>query len=238
MFGREKIAMLVAEFIGTFVLASAVLAMIARTNFPFFAAVTAGGTLGLMTLLIGNVSGAHLNPAVTLGLWTRRQIGSIKTVMYIAVQLLGGLAALTLAEYLINSPVKSIAGDKFEPRVLVAEIVGTFLFTFGVAAALSQGYKGLKQAFTIGGSLTAGIIVATFASNGLLNPAVALSVQSWSYSYAIGPVVGSILGMGLYGLLFAPRTLKQRAKAVLASKTKSVKKAVKKTTKKVTKKKK
>ena len=42
MFGRKKIAMLVAEFVGTFTLSSVILAMIGRTTFPFFAALAAG----------------------------------------------------------------------------------------------------------------------------------------------------------------------------------------------------
>lgn len=226
MFGRDKAAMVVAEFIGTFSLASVVLAMIGRTSFPFFAAVIAGGTLGLMTLVIGGVSGAHINPAITLGLWTQRQIDTAKAIVYMAAQFLGGLAAWTLSEYLLNSQLKSIAGDKFEPRVLVAEAVGTFVFAFGVAAAISQGYNGLRKAFTIGGSLTLGIVLATFASNGLLNPAVALGVQSWNYAYVTGPILGSIVGMSTYALLFAPRVTKRKAASV--SRAKTVKKPAKK----------
>lgn len=228
MFGRARVATVVAEFIGTFSLASVVLAMIGRTSFPFFAAVTAGGTVGLMTLVIGGVSGAHLNPAITLGLWTQRQINTVKALVYIVAQLLGGLAAWTLAEYLLNSPLKSIAGDKFDERVLIAEAIGTFVFAFGIAAAISQGYQGLKRAFTIGGSLTLGVVLATFAGNGLLNPAVALGVQSWNYAYATGPILGSIIGMGTYALLFAPRPAKKSAPAASVSKLKTTKKVAKK----------
>ncbi len=229
MFRREKIAMIVAEFIGTFTLASVVLSMVARTAFPFFAAVSAGAVLGLMTLLVGRVSGAHLNPAVTIGLWWIRQIKAAKAVVYIAAQMLGGLVAITLNEYLLNKPIPSTAGDKFEPRVLVAEAVGAALFTFGVAAVVSQGFKGLKRAVAIGGSLTMGILVASFASNGLLNPAVALGVQSWSWAYAAGPVLGALVGVSLYTVVFAPKAPKAaKAKTVVTTKTVVTKKTVKK----------
>ncbi len=204
MFGRKKIAIVVAEFLGTFSLASAVLAMAGRTSFPFFPAVMAGGTLGLMVLAIGSVSGAHINPAVTVGMWTLRKIGTTSAAVYIVAQLLGGAVAWRFNEYLLNSPLKNIAGDKFDWRVLIAEAVGTFVFTFGIAAAVYQGYKGLRQAVAIGGSLTLGVLIATFASNGALNPAVALGINSWSFAYVAGPLLGSILGMNLYAQLFAP----------------------------------
>lgn len=234
MFGRNKVAMIVAEFIGTFSLASVVLAMIGRTSFPFFAAVIAGGTLGLMTLVLGNVSSAHLNPAVTVGMWTQRRIDTARAVVYIVAQFLGGLVAWTLSEYLLNSSLKSIAGDKFDERVLIAEAIGTFVFAFGIAAAISQGYRGLKYAVTVGGSLTLGIVLATFAGNGLLNPAVALGVQSWNFAYVTGPILGAVVGMSTYSLLFAPRPARaaRASKAAVASKSKTTKKPIKKTTKK------
>ncbi len=204
MFGRKKIAMVVAEFLGTFSLASAVLAMSGRTAFPFFAAAMAGATLGLMVLAIGSVSGAHINPAVTIGMWTLRKIETTVAVVYIVAQLLGGAVAWRFNEYLLDTPLKNIAGAKFDWRVFTAEAVGTFIFTFGIAAAVYQGYKGLRQAVAIGGSLTLGVLVATFASNGALNPAVALGIHSWSFTYVAAPVLGSIIGMNLYAQLFAP----------------------------------
>jgi glycerol uptake facilitator-like aquaporin len=217
MFGREKIAMVVAEFIGTFSLVSVVLAMIGRTNFPFFAAAAAGATFGLMTLLVGAASGAHLNPAVTIGMWTLKRIETVKALIYIAAQMFGGFVAWTLSEYLLNQSLRNIANSSFDWRVLTAEAVGAALFTFGVAATLLQGYRGLRQAFAVGGSLALGIVIASFGGNGLINPAVALGVQSWSFAYVAGPVLGAIVGMNLYAFLFAGQPLRVRAKAAKTS---------------------
>ncbi len=203
MFGKNRIAALVAEFLGTYVLASVVLSMAGRTAFPFFVAAAAGATVGLMVLVIGNSSGAHINPAVTIGLWTIRRVDTVRALTYLAAQALGGLVAWKLNEYLLNSPLKSIAGDRFDWRVFVAEAVGTFVFTFGVAAAVYLAYRGLRLAVTIGASFGAGVLVATFASNGLLNPAVALGVKSWSLAYVGAPILGAIVGMNLYALLFS-----------------------------------
>lgn len=202
MFGREKLAQIVGEFLGTAVLASVIFSMTGRTDFPFFAALAAGLTLAVMQLVVGPTSDAHLNPAVTIGMWTLRKIETAKAIVYIAAQMLGGLAAWQLIEYLLNTELSSKAGKAFDWRVFTAEVVGTFIFTFGIVAALSHRYDRGVTAAVIGGSLALGIMVATFASNGLLNPAVAVGVQSWSWTYAAAPVVGSIVGMNLYALLF------------------------------------
>jgi glycerol uptake facilitator-like aquaporin len=204
MFGRRKIAAIVAEFLGTAVLASTVLAMIGRTQFPFFAAIAAGLTLGLMVLVIGPFSGAHINPAVTLGLWSLRKMQTIQSLVYIVAQVGGGLLAWKLSEFLLNQKLQHIATWGVDWRVLLAEAVGAFVFTFGVAAAVYQNFDGLKLAAVVGGSLSVGILVASIASNGLVNPAVAVGVNSLSWAYAAGPLLGGVIGMNLYGLLFAP----------------------------------
>ena len=53
----------------------------------------------------------------------------------------------------------------------------------------------------LGFALLVGIIVAAAGSNGVLNPAVALGIGSFSYAYLLGPVVGGALGMVLYSNL-------------------------------------
>ena len=87
---RHKVAAVVAEFLGTYVLASAMLAMLIRTNFEFFSAMAAAVVYGLMLLVFGDVSGSHLNPVVTLGMWTVRKISTLNGIAYIVAQLLAG----------------------------------------------------------------------------------------------------------------------------------------------------
>lgn len=209
MFGKNKIAALVAEFFGTAVLTLTVLSVTARTSFPFFAAIAAGLVAGLMVLIIGKASGAHINPAVTLGLWSQRKIQTSQTLVYIAAQLLGGMVAWRLGEYLLGQKTEHIAQWGLDTPVLVAEIVGTFIFAFGVAAAVSGAYEGGKLAAVIGGSLAMGIFVASLASNGLVNPAVALGLDSMSWAYGVGPLLGAVLGMSTHTLLFAEAPLQK-----------------------------
>ena len=204
MFGRNKIAMIVAEFLGTFSLATAVFVAGKQIDLTFFTALVAGGTAAAMVLAIGSVSGAHINPAVTIGMWTLKKIQTGQAVVYLAAQMLGGAVAWRFTEYMLDGRLPNSVGSEFDMRVFVAEAVGTLVFTFGIAAAVYQGYKGVLQAVTIGTSLTVGIFLAAIGSNGLLNPAVALGIQSWNFTYVAAPVLGSIIGMNLYAQLFAP----------------------------------
>lgn len=209
MFSRQKVAMVVAELMGVVVLVTAVYSMVARTSFPLFGGLAAGVTLGLLVHTIGSASGAHVNPAITLGLWSVRKIKTLPAIVYIAAQMLGALAAWQLINYFLGSDIQSIA-NKFEWKTLFAELAGALVFGFGVASAVYQKYEGTKLAFTVGGSLTIGILVASLGSNGVINPAVALGLQSWNWAYAVGPIAGSIIGMNLYALVFADEVVLRR----------------------------
>lgn len=226
MFGREKIAAIVAELIGTFLLASVVLGMIGRTTFPFFAALAAGLVVMAMTLAFSNVTAGYYNPAITVAAWTVRRLQTTQAIVYIAAQMLGGVVAWTLNEWLLGTTLKNIANTTFDWRLFTAEAVGTGIFAMILAAAAYQGFKGVVNALNAGMGLALGILIASFAGNGLVNPAVAVGVQSWSFIYAAGPVLGALVGMQLYVMLFTDRPKKTKAAAVKAA----VKKAV--TTKK------
>jgi aquaporin Z len=204
MFSRNKIAMLVAEFLGTGVLTTVILA-VSKSNIgiPYFVSLGVGLTLAVLSMVFGSVSGAHLNPAITLGLWSARRIKSLPAVTYIIAQLLGAISAYLLYTYFVNTHWAN--SGKFESRVLVAEATGAFVFALGWAATVYQKLEGGKAAFVVGASLTVGALVASIGSGGLLNPAVALGLRSWVWgTYVLGPVLGAIIGFNLYALLFAP----------------------------------
>ncbi len=218
---RSKIAMIMAEFLGTAVLATAVI-NVARSQIGigYFVAFSAAIAYAVATLMFKSTSGSHFNPVVTIGMWTLRKINTLQALAYVAAQMLGGLAAWRLAEYFTGQALTNIAGKTFDWKVLVAEMVGTLVFTFGIASAVYQRYEGGKFAATVGMSLFAGVIIASLASNAALNPAVALGNQSWSRAYIFGPIIGSIVGMNLYALLFAPaRSLVGRGPTVTTKST-------------------
>jgi glycerol uptake facilitator protein len=213
MLQRKTVAALVAEFLGTYILASVVLSMAGRTHFPYYAAVGAGVTLMVLILGIGTASQSHFNPAVTLGMWTVRKIPTSDMIAYLAVQMLAGFTAFRINEYFLDQLLPNIAKDAWDWQAVLAETLGTMVFTLGIAAAVYQGYQGVQKAVTIGLSLTAGILMASLGSNSMLNPAVAVGMHSLSASYIVGPLLGALVGINLYALLFVGRPAKTKVRS-------------------------
>lgn len=190
-----------AELIATATLTAVVLGVLGRTTFPLFVAIGAGLTVGLMVLLVGKVSGAHANPAITLGFLSKKMITVSDAIMYIAMQLLGAFLALGLYQYLSDRTVP-ISDSSFDWRVFMAEAAGAFLFGFGVISGVLQKFSLPTLASVIGTSLLLGILIASAGSNAIVNPAVALGLKSFTLSYILGPIVGAIAGMQVYSYLF------------------------------------
>jgi aquaporin Z len=234
MFGKRQIATLVAEFLGTGVLTLLILSIQRSTiGVPFFVAAAAGLTLALLTFMFLNVSGGNFNPAITIGMWTARKMPSATAVLYVAMQLLGAWAAYGIYTYFVGNGLQPIGGD-FKTKILVAEILGTSIFSFGVAAAVYQKFTLAATAAASGLALMIGIIAASSGSLGLLNPAVALGVRAWVLgTYVAGPIIGGIIGVNLYGLLFADSSDSAKTSAATVSAPAKTKKpAAKKTAKK------
>lgn len=238
---RSRIATLVAEFLGTAVLATvAINVSRSQIGIGYFVAIGVGVALALLYLMFGKVSGAHLNPAVTIGLWTLRKIGSVQAVAYLAVQMLGGLAAWQLANYFVGQEIQSIAGNAFDWKVLVAEAIGALVFTMAIAVSVfREELDSTQRAALVGGGLFLGVIAASLASNAVLNPAIALANQSWSRAYIFGPIIGGVIGMNLYVLLFAPTSalVPSRSRAAATTSAPAAKAKVVSTRKTATKKK-
>lgn len=201
---RHKIAMIVAEFLGTAVLTTIALAVTRSMGYPYFVALAMGLALAALALVLGPVSGAHLNPAVTIGLVSARRIKALPAIVYLAAQLLGGMAAYALYTYFTNQSWNN--SGHFDNRLLVAEASGAFVFSLGWAATVYHKMEGGKAAFVVGGALALGILTAAIVNGGgIVNPAVALGLRSWVWgTYVLGPVLGAVIGFNLYALLFAP----------------------------------
>jgi glycerol uptake facilitator-like aquaporin len=203
---RKKIAMVMAEFLGTALLTLAILAVSKSSiGIPYFIAIAAGLVVAMGTLTFGSVSGAHFNPVVTIGLWSIRRVKTVPAIVYIAAQLLGGFAAYYLFTYFVNQTYQNVG--EFQGRILVAEAAGAFVFSLGWAAAVYQRLEAGKAAAVIGMALILGLLVSAAGAGGIINPAVALGAKSWVWgTYVLGPVLGAIIGFNLYSLLFAPAT--------------------------------
>ncbi len=228
------IGVLIAEFIGTFLLAAAYIDL---QGSPLYVAFVAVG----IVLLIGGFSGAHLNPAVTVGAWITRRIKGSRAIGYIVAQLLGALAAwATLTGFLQATVTDATTGTAAttlyhgatlisgkEWYIFFAELLGTAIVAFSVATALrTQGSK-LVRGFTIGFGLLIGLAIAvsatapllSVASTGftVLNPAVAFSLNAvtwdfWTiFIYVFAPLVGGIIGFVIQNILQSSQTDKVQA---------------------------
>jgi len=188
----------IAEALGTFTL-SLVVGLSLSGSFPVPTPVLAALTLGLFVYSIGHISGTHINPAVTLGLWSIGKIKSQEAVYYGLAQMLGGIATLLLLKGLNLSP-ELVVGQG--AMIGLAEAVGTFFFTFGIASVVFGKTPSQLSGVVVGGSLLLGVATsALMGANGVLNPAVALGIGSFGYMYIIGPLLGAVSGMQLYNFL-------------------------------------
>ncbi|MES2223907.1 MAG: aquaporin [Patescibacteria group bacterium] len=187
-----------AEFIGTFTLAFAVLVALAFTGaLPIGVPLIAGLVVGVFVYTIGSISGTHLNPSVTIGLYSVKKISLYDAINYIIAQILGASFAILVAYlYGISSP---ISPDDFSWVAFVAEMIGAFILNFGIASVVYGRVSDIASGLVIGGSLSLGIIIASLSgANGILNPAVALTLNSLSLVYILAPIVGSIGAYQVY----------------------------------------
>jgi len=202
----------IAEFLGTLILTLAVALSIAG-KFPVPTPVIAALTLGICVYTFGAISGTHINPAITIGLALIRQISPKDAVIYVVPQFAGAVAGRFIAGSLAPGAASITTVDS--GLVLAAEIVGTFLLATGVVSVVLGKAPAPSAGLTIGGSLLLGISVAAAQSNGVLNPAVALGIGSFSAVYAIAPIIGSSLAMVIYRYVLtaaeAPAEIGRRA---------------------------
>src|SRR5262245_15061910 len=168
----------ITEFIGTFFLVLTIGCSVLIGGSGVIAPLAIGAALMVMIYAGGHVSGAHYNPAVTLGVWIRGRCGTQDVVPYWVAQLLGaGLAALVL-NYL-----KVGFGDK--PMVLKVgpALLAEFLYTFALVyvvlnsatakANAGNSFYGLAIGFTV---MTGAFAVGSISS-AAFNPAVAVGIS-------------------------------------------------------------
>ena len=219
-----------AEFIGTFWLVlggcgTAVLAAgFPRLGVGFVGVALAFGlTLLTMAFAIGHISGCHINPAVTVGLFSGGKFPGSEVIPYIIAQVLGGIVAAAVL-YVIASGAadfslsKGFAANGYGDHspggyplssALVCEVVMTFIFLFVIMGALDKRLPAGFAPIPIGLVLTLIHLISIPVTNTSVNPArstgPALFVGGWAlgqlWLFWIAPLVGGALGG------FAYRTL-------------------------------
>ncbi|MBL0085388.1 MAG: aquaporin Z [Ideonella sp.] len=219
-----------AELIGTFwlVLGGCGSAVIAAT-FPGVGIGLLGVSLAFglsvltMAYAIGHISGCHLNPAVTVGLWVSGRFDSRDVPMYLIAQVLGAVAAggvLFLiasgrpgfdvtAGFASNGYGAHSPGGYSMLAALVTEVVMTAMFLVVILGATDERAPSSLAPVAIGLCLTLIHLISIPVTNTSVNPArstaVALFVKGWAleqlWLFWVAPIAGAVLGAGLHRLI-------------------------------------
>jgi aquaporin Z len=208
----------IVEFIGTFFL----VLTIGLSASP----IAIGVVLAALVYMGGYVSGAHYNPAVTLGVWMQKKIVSAEAGVYVLVQLIAAIAAAAVYQVIHGGKMTVAPASKYSfTAALVAEIVFTFaLVSVVLHTAVSRRTVGNQYyGLAIGFILMAGAFSVGTISGGAFNPAVGLGPNIYNFSYlsdhwsnALLYLVGPLLGGALASLVFGmtqepePKTSRKR----------------------------
>ncbi len=225
---------LAAEFFGTFwlVLGGCGSAVIAA-SFPgvgiglLGVALAFGLTVMTMAFAIGHISGCHLNPAVSIGLWAGGRFDGKDLLPYIISQVLGGIAGASIL-YLIASgkpgfdTAAGFASNGFGEHspggysmlaALVSEVVMTFMFLLIIMGATDKRAPQGFAPIAIGLGLTLIHLISIPVTNTSVNPArstaVAIFVMDWAvgqlWLFWVAPIAGAIMAGLLYKTVWSKK---------------------------------
>jgi aquaporin Z len=212
---------LIAEFVGTFLLVTVgagggVINAYSDGQIARAAAVTAPALMVVAIILfMGAVSGAHLNPAVSIAFALRRDFPWRRVPAYIVVQLMGATAACLLL-WAMFGKIGQLGAT--EPGAGVSILLATSmeaLLTFGLVSTILGTASGAQNvgpmsAIAVGGYITLAGLWSSPVSGASMNPARSFGpdLALWDFSnyavYLIGPLAGAILAVGLAWVLRGP----------------------------------
>jgi len=216
-----------AETIGTFWLVlggcgSAVLAAAFPEHGIGFMGVALAFGLTVLTMVyaIGPISGCHLNPAISVGLWAGGRFPAAQVLPYIASQVIGGiiaggvlyLIASGKAGFEVSAGFASNGYGEHSPggysmmAALITEIVMTAMFLFIIMGATNKNAHPMMAGLAIGLTLTLIHLISIPVTNTSVNPArstgVAVYVGGWAVAqlwlFWIAPIIGGVIGALMY----------------------------------------
>jgi aquaporin Z len=182
-----------------------------------------GLTVLTMAYAIGHVSGCHLNPAVSIGLWAGGRFPANKLLPYIIAQCLGAIIAggilyiivsgkadfTTIGSFAANGYGEHSPGGYSLLAALVTEIVMTMMFLFIILSVTHKNAPSGFAGLAIGLCLTLIHLISIPVTNTSVNPArslgVAIYVGDWAIAqlwlFWVAPIAGALLGAVIYRLI-------------------------------------
>jgi len=203
---KESLRNPLAEFIGTFIFVFAIIGAV--NSGSALTPLAIGFALMIMVFATGHISGAHLNPAVSLGAWLRGAISLTRFVSYVVAQLAAGAlaAAVSFALWPVaDEPAKIEIGPAF-----LVEALWTFVLVYVVlnVATTKANVNNSFYGLAIGSTVFVGAVAVGGISGGGFNPAVALGLSITGifdvgayWLYFLAPLVGGALAALLFRAL-------------------------------------
>ena len=202
----------IAEFIGTFFLVLTIGCTGVGAGAGVIAPLAIGAALMVMVFAGGHISGAHYNPAVTLGVLIRGKVNGTDVVPYMVAQLTGAMMAALAVKFLRAG----VAVTPITPHVGPA-LLAEFLFTFALVyvvlnAATAEGTSGNSfYGLAIGMTVMTGAFAVGDISGGAFNPAVALGIcvlgiSSWGnfWIYLLANFAAAVVAAVIFQLINPP----------------------------------
>ncbi|XP_003407049.1 aquaporin-1 [Loxodonta africana] len=179
-----------------------------------------GLSIATLAQSVGHISGAHLNPAVTLGLLLSCQISILRAVMYIIAQCVGAIVATAILSGITSSlPNNSLGRNALAPGVnpgqgLGIEIIGTLQLVLCVLATTDRRRRdvGGSAPLAIGFSVALGHLLAIDYTGCGINPARSFGSAVITHNFAdhwifwVGPFIGGALAVLIYDFILAPHS--------------------------------
>jgi len=199
----------IAEFIGTFFLVLTIGCTGVGAGAGVIAPLAIGAALMVMVFAGGHISGAHYNPAVTLGVLIRGKVNGADVMPYMVAQLAGAMIAALAVKFLRAG----VAVTPITPHVGPA-LLAEFLFTFALVyvvlnTATAEGTSGNSfYGLAIGMTVMTGAFAVGDISGGAFNPAVALGIcllgiSSWAniWIYLLADFTAAVLAAVIFQLI-------------------------------------
>lgn len=220
---------LTAEFVGTllfvFLGAGSVAMLLATGPQPnqigaLGVALAHGVTLAIVVSMTMSISGGHINPAVSVGLWIANKIDGWQTTKYIIAQLLGAVAGAALVKALLPRVAVSLAlvgtprlaNDVTFLQGVWIEAALTFFLVSAVFGTLVSAQAPRIAGFGIGLAVFVDALVAGNLTGAAMNPARAFgpALVAWQWTgqavYWIGPLLGAAVAAALWKAILLPRS--------------------------------